>query len=471
MILVFASDFETARRDAFAARELARSVGDHETELEADLTLARIDIVGGRIEGGLADGMRAAREARDAGFESVGVTGYRNLAIMAAQVMDREAAEIAIGEGLQYADAIEQSHCRQMMATTSAILDWTSGRWDAADARARQELVDRGCTRGIIGALDVLGLVAMGRGRLDEARRWLDDSFGSSRRIGEVSLMLTPLWGLAEADVASGDIARATDRCGEAVALALRTEERALLIPFIVTGTRALLAARRPDEAERWVANLREDLAGWEAIASPALAHAQGLLRLAAGSLISARELLETAVHGWEQRDRRWEASWARLDVAQCLLRANRYGEAASILATVRTFADEVGSAPLLARADELTRVGRGRGTADEPWRPLTVREFEVARLIAEGLTNAEIAERLEIAPKTASAHVEHILAKLTVTRRAEIAAWAATVSRVGEPGIAVRGRNGGRDPALNPGAPSDRRPSDPAGAAVRPRS
>jgi DNA-binding CsgD family transcriptional regulator len=52
--------------------------------------------------------------------------------------------------------------------------------------------------------------------------------------------------------------------------------------------------------------------------------------------------------------------------------------------------------------------------------------------LIAEGLTNAEIAGELSIAPKTASSHVEHILAKLGVTRRAEIATWVATISREG---------------------------------------
>jgi hypothetical protein len=74
------------------------------------------------LRSGLRDGMRAAREARDAGFESVGVTGYRNLAIMAARIMDAGTAELAMREGLQYADAIEQSHCRQMMATTSALL-------------------------------------------------------------------------------------------------------------------------------------------------------------------------------------------------------------------------------------------------------------------------------------------------------------------------------------------------------------
>ena len=86
-----------------------------------------------------------------------------------------------------------------------------------------------------------------------------------------------------------------------------------------------------------------------------------------------------------------------------------------------------------MARADELVRVGRGRGSFQEPWRPLTSREFAVARLIAEGLTNAEIAGELSIAPKTASSHVEHILAKLGVTRRAEIATWVATISREGD--------------------------------------
>ena len=65
----------------------------------------------------------------------------------------------------------------------------------------------------------------------------------------------------------------------------------------------------------------------------------------------------------------------------------------------------------------------------DEAWRPLTSREFEVARLIADGMTNSEIAGALNIAPKTASAHVEHILAKLGVARRAEIATWVAAVS------------------------------------------
>jgi DNA-binding CsgD family transcriptional regulator len=58
----------------------------------------------------------------------------------------------------------------------------------------------------------------------------------------------------------------------------------------------------------------------------------------------------------------------------------------------------------------------------------LTIREFEVARKIAEGLTNAQIAGELFVSPKTVSAHVEHILAKLGAGRRAEIAAWVSSV-------------------------------------------
>jgi DNA-binding CsgD family transcriptional regulator len=433
------SEYDAARADLEASNVLAERYDDRETILENDLTRARLDIVEGRYETGLRDGLRAARDARDAGYESVGVTGYRNLAIMAARIMDRRSAEIAIGEGLQYADAIEQSHCRQMIATTTALLDWGAGHWESADERARQELVDRGCVRGTIGSLDVVGLVALGRGQLEYARRWLEESLETGRRMAEVAFILTPLWGLAEVDLLAGDAESAVARSEEAWSIAVESAERALLIPFVVTGTRALIAARRPDEAERWLRRMQEHLVGWEPIAGAALSHAEGLIRLTAGSTGAAREALERAVRGWDERTRVWESSWARLDLAQCLTRANRHADAAIQLADLRIIAERLASLPLHARAEELARAARGRGNLDEPWRPLTAREFEVARLISEGLTNAEIGERLDIAPKTASAHVEHILAKLGVTRRAEIAAWTATVVR-SEPATASSG-------------------------------
>jgi pimeloyl-ACP methyl ester carboxylesterase/DNA-binding CsgD family transcriptional regulator len=54
----------------------------------------------------------------------------------------------------------------------------------------------------------------------------------------------------------------------------------------------------------------------------------------------------------------------------------------------------------------------------------LTGREMEVARLVADGLTNHSIAVRLSVAPRTAEAHVENIRRKLQVRSRAQIAAW-----------------------------------------------
>jgi DNA-binding NarL/FixJ family response regulator len=53
----------------------------------------------------------------------------------------------------------------------------------------------------------------------------------------------------------------------------------------------------------------------------------------------------------------------------------------------------------------------------------LTPREREVAMLIAEGLTNAELARRLYISPRTAAVHVSNILRKLEVGSRTEVAA------------------------------------------------
>jgi len=57
---------------------------------------------------------------------------------------------------------------------------------------------------------------------------------------------------------------------------------------------------------------------------------------------------------------------------------------------------------------------------------PLTRRELQVARLIAGGRSNREIAAELVIAQRTAENHVEHILTKLGFTSRAQVAAWAA---------------------------------------------
>jgi pimeloyl-ACP methyl ester carboxylesterase len=55
---------------------------------------------------------------------------------------------------------------------------------------------------------------------------------------------------------------------------------------------------------------------------------------------------------------------------------------------------------------------------------PLTDREFEVAELVTDGLTNQAIARRLTVTPRTIETHVENIRRKLRMSSRAQIAAW-----------------------------------------------
>jgi DNA-binding NarL/FixJ family response regulator len=56
----------------------------------------------------------------------------------------------------------------------------------------------------------------------------------------------------------------------------------------------------------------------------------------------------------------------------------------------------------------------------------LTPRESEIAGLVAQGLSNRDIASRLVVSQRTAETHVEHVLMKLGFTSRTQIAAWVA---------------------------------------------
>ena len=434
-----AMDIRAARATALAATAAAQGVGDLAWIAFLDSLSGMIDVLDGDIAGGLARIGKVARDARDADYEEAGVTAYRNAVTTAVRVMDYQSAEASLHEGLRYAGAIEQSHCRHVMGAAAAVVDWASGRWNEAVAGGEQELADRGCARGAIGAEVALGYVALGRGDIDRARSLLGRARTAGEQSGAIDLILPALWGLAEADVIADEPVAAIDACTVAFGLATGVGERALLAPFAVTGVRANLAAGLPIAAERWAATVTAYLEPWSSVCQPAIDHANGLASLAAGSTGIARVALEAAIDGWDERGRIWESTWARLDLAGCLLRSSRFAEAAAHLATARETATRLDSAPLRVRIEELSRVANRHGSFDEPWRPLTAREFEVARLIAEGMTNAEIGGALSIASKTASAHVEHILAKLGATRRSEIAAWATTVAAATGGGAGTR--------------------------------
>jgi DNA-binding NarL/FixJ family response regulator len=70
---------------------------------------------------------------------------------------------------------------------------------------------------------------------------------------------------------------------------------------------------------------------------------------------------------------------------------------------------------------DELARAAR-RGSGTTPDNGLSSREEEVLGLLADGLTDREIAENLQISPRTVETHVSNVLHKLGVRNRAEAA-------------------------------------------------
>ncbi len=113
----------------------------------------------------------------------------------------------------------------------------------------------------------------------------------------------------------------------------------------------------------------------------------------------------------------------AKYELASALARRSNPGD----LARARTLAiealrrtDELGMPPIRAKAkDLLDRVDT------DPMVALTPRELEVADLVARGLTNREIASRLFLSERTAQNHVQHILDKLDLPNRSQIALWA----------------------------------------------
>ena len=73
-----------------------------------------------------------------------------------------------------------------------------------------------------------------------------------------------------------------------------------------------------------------------------------------------------------------------------------------------------------------LQRARAKRRTVSHGWASLTATELRVVALLAEGLTNAQIATRLLMSPETVKSHVAHVLTKLGVANRAHVAAIAA---------------------------------------------
>ncbi|MEV1247849.1 AAA family ATPase [Nonomuraea sp. NPDC049750] len=123
----------------------------------------------------------------------------------------------------------------------------------------------------------------------------------------------------------------------------------------------------------------------------------------------------DPAAAAWRELRQPYELALSLFHGARAALAAGDRPGATARLREAAQLAETLGAAPL---AREIALLGRPRPAQDG----LTERERDVLRLIAEGLSNRQIAARLHISPSTAGVHVSHILTKLGAATRTEAA-------------------------------------------------
>ncbi len=162
---------------------------------------------------------------------------------------------------------------------------------------------------------------------------------------------------------------------------------------------------------------------------------AEGMLAAAGGDHNRARTLLEDAVDRFQGSGAPFEAAQARIELATSLVALGRTDaaerEAAGALDCLLELGAEVEAERARLILDALTRAAGGRSPLPE----VTAREREVLRLLAEGLTNRQIAERLVVSEHTVHRHVTNILRKLDLPSRTAAAAHAVRAGLLEAPG------------------------------------
>lgn len=257
-------------------------------------------------------------------------------------------------------------------------------------------------------ARHLAALLALRRGD-DTVQEYWRQMLAGTRRLGVDPWYAPQLIVRAEAAWWAGDLARARQVLDGALPAVRARGEPWRTAQLLVWMRRAGLQAEVPDDERAALPEpVRLELAG----------------------------RLPEAAAAWDARGCRWEALMTRLApgaadavlLREALDAAQAMGaEPAASLARRRLRALGAASGPRLPR----------RAAAAHP-QGLTPREHEVLALLAEGLTNRQIGERLVRSERTVEKHVAALLAKLGVATRAEAAARAATLPWPGEGGAQI---------------------------------
>lgn len=153
----------------------------------------------------------------------------------------------------------------------------------------------------------------------------------------------------------------------------------------------------------------------------------RGRIYLTGGSPSLAKQCFVAALDQLQAFQQSLLAGHARLNMARALQDSDPPGAIVWARAALATF-ERIGAAHYAGQAKSLLRqLGVTDGSGSVQQGQLTRREHEIAHLIAHGLTNREIAERLVISGKTVEHHVSRILIKLGLRSRTEMAAFIAS--------------------------------------------
>ncbi|MFI0412340.1 AAA family ATPase [Actinomadura sp. 3N508] len=327
------------------------------------------------------------------------------------------------------------------MEGTALRLDWYAGRWDGLAERARQTLeIVQGVSGIAADAHLVLGLLASALGNWRTAATELDAAGLADPANAPATVLATASGAMTRLHTARGDL---EDAVAEARRGLARIRGKGIwtwagdLVPMAVV---ALVRAGSPAEAQQIIDEFAEGIAGRDApMAAAALPACRGVLAAGRGDDAGAAEAFTAARAAYAALPQPYHA--ARAAEAAARSRMAMGGATRELASLVEEFA-ALGASRDAARCRRVlrghgvvlpTRRGR-RGYGDQ----LSPRECEVARLVALGHTNREIADTLVLSTRTVEQHVAKVLRKLNVRSRAQIT-LEVTPPQAGSASAAVR--------------------------------
>lgn len=408
-----------AARLAGAAVEVAAATGDTDLELRALAQLGLAEVSFGRVEEGLAridEAMAAVTGGEPTTLETFAdVSCTLMLACELAGDSERPQQWAQVLEGFvrRYDHVALLAFCRTCCADVYAA----NGRVDAAEEEllaALRELTEAGQRARCVHPAARLAEIRVLQGRFPEAEQFLA-GFEDDEQAVEAAVALRLARG--EPRAAAALLERRLDEVGWTSLLA---------VPLHARLVEARLAAGDVEGAHEPAVRLGEiaAAAGRERVEAVA-AHAAGRIAAATGDPVAA-ELLQRAINLFAGLRFRLDAARARLELARVLAPSSP-DLAVDVGRRARNELEALGAAREAdAAAAFLRSLGAKGRSGPRTDSGLSRREREVLRLVGEGLTNAEVAKRLFISPKTAEHHVGRIYRKLDVRTRAEAAAYAA---------------------------------------------